>query len=271
MKKFLAVAAVSTALGGFGGSAWAADVEGPTSGVLFGHITGAYIFEDPWGDWTIFQPDYSEEGLGDGFLVRGLVGYRWSDWDIAIGGQYADLGRGSLSEGTGVDGDMSAEHFAIDGELGYNTTMLSSDVRLFIGARYAEWDNTVFPTSGFGPVSHDFSGIGPRLGYSAITPLSDSLTLETAGAVAVLFGEIETSAGPGWICTQCNDQSTTAFNLESSIGIGFGLGSSARAVLGWQSQYWDGVNVGVTDASGIGLNQGTSDHFMTGPFLRLAF
>jgi hypothetical protein len=272
MKKFLAIAAISTSLAGFGSAGWAADVEAPASGVLFGHITGAYILEDPWGNWTIFQPDYSEEGLGDGFLVRGLIGYRWSDWDVAVGGQYADLSRGPLSEGPfPVDGDMSAKNFAIDGEFGYNTSVWNSDVRLFLGVRYAEWDHTVFPTSGAGPVSHDFSGVGPRIGYSAVTPLSDSLTLETAGAVAVLFGEIKTSAGPGWNCGQCSDQDTTSLNLESSIGIGFGLGESARAVIGWQNQYWDNVNVGVTDASGGGLNQGKSDHFMTGPFLRLAF
>lgn len=242
----------------------------PTGG-FFGSITGSYILSSPTDEWTMFSGPADYTGLGDGGLVSARLGYRFSDWDVAVYGQYGSFSDGTPSASFPVTGPISADHFAIDLELGYNVAVGSHAHRYFGGIRYARWDHTATPSSGAGPVFHDFDGFGPKIGFQGTGPIgAGNLTLEYGAGASLLFGDIRTSAGPGWNCAQCTNYSTTAYSLDAEIGLGWDFGA-ARAVLGWQAQYWGNVNVDTTDATGAGLNTGTSGHWLTGPFLRVAF
>jgi hypothetical protein len=277
MKKFLiAATALSSLVLLSGGDAGAADLAAPSpTGGWFGSITGAYIFEDPTNEWQLFGPNAfgepsSESNIGDGGLGRAVLGYRWSDWDVAAAVQYGSFGDGNASTTTATSGTINAEHFAVDAQFGFNTSVGNSDVRMAFGARYAEWDHDVDPGGGRS-VSHDFAGIGPMVEFDSSSPISGNMTLEFGAIASVLFGDIETSSSGGWICTDCSKTNTTAFSLEGDIGVGFNLGSSARAVLGWQAQWWDGVNVAITDDTNFGGNTGKSGHLVHGPFLSIEF
>lgn len=273
MKKLFA-AAISGYLA-LTNAAIAADPVSEQVGGFFGSLTGSYILEDPTNEWRLFGPDVaagetSYSNIGDGGLGRAVLGYRWSAWDFAVAGQFGSFGDGPSSSGGGNDGFLSAEHLALDAQIGYNSSIGSSDARFALGVRYAEWDHDVDPGGGRS-VSHDFSGIGPMVEFDSSTPISDSMTLEIGLGASALFGDIKTSSSGGWSCTDCNTKNTTAFALEGDLGIGFALGNSANAVLGWQAQWWDSVNVDTTDNTDAGGNTGTSGHLLTGPYLEISF
>ncbi|MFT3672052.1 Lpg1974 family pore-forming outer membrane protein [Aestuariivirga sp.] len=263
--------AAVVALAAMAGNAASGDVPRTSSKAgVFGHISTSYLLKDPAESWKL-DTGYTEAGLGDGFIGDGRLGYRWSDWDVAVGGQVADLSRGDASHDLFSDFYLSANHFALDGEIGHRVVLGAADVRTHFGLRYAEWAHEVsFPGLG-GLVRHDFRGLGPRLGISTVTPVSDNLSLEFDVAASLLFGKNRTQSISFWNCSDCTTEHVTAVNLEGSAGIGLDLGQSVHAVAGWQGQYWGDVNVAITDESGLGENVSSSGHFMTGPSLRFAF
>ena len=112
-----------------------------------------------------------------------MLGYRWSDWDVAAAVQYGSFGDGNASTTTTTSGTINAEHFAVDAQFGFNTSVGNSDVRMAFGARYAEWD-------------HDVGGAGPFPRLSGIrandssSPISGNMTLEFGAIASVLFGDI---------------------------------------------------------------------------------
>jgi hypothetical protein len=262
----------------------AADSSKTTGTGLFGWVRGSYVFADPVHEWRHFGPpvfldDFLEQDLGDGGLAEAKLGYRFdNDWDVAFGGQYANLSRGgdsfspadmAIFDGS-VRGWLRGKHWAVDSEFGYNTVFGSSDARLSFGLRYAKWDQRVNDTIDE-QVKHVFSGVGPRVGLSLSTPLSDNLTLETGVNSALLFGEIKTTGISRWSCSTCETKKTMAFNLDGNIGLGWKMTDRTSAVLGWQAQWWDSVNVATSEAYGNGIGSGKSGHLMTGPYLELKF
>ncbi len=271
-------------------TAHAADAAGPTihlDGGFFGSVMGSYLLESPSDDWKFigFEPqDYSAQGLGDGFLGAVDLGYRWGVWDAAVAFQYANLGTGDASATQNWptplnEGRLKANHFAVDAEIGYNTVLGSHSMRAAAGLRYAEWNNTVetlwsgnVPAVN-GPVYHEFHGLGPVAKLDGSVPVGDGgLSLEYGLAASVLFGDIDsTSNNPAYNCSGCTKTDTTAYSLEGEIGVGWNFAGSARAVVGWQAQYWGDVNVEVTDTDFGGTNAGKSGHWLTGPFLRVNF
>jgi hypothetical protein len=274
MKKFLFAATLLGAVA-FSSSAMAADPVVDSDEGFFGSIMGSYTLGDVDNEWRLWGPGAPPEanyvGLGDGLLGRAILGYRWSDWDMAVAGQYGDFSDSEVStDGIGNDGYLSAEHWAVDAQLGYNTVMGDTDVRMALGVRYAVWNNDVEVTGGRG-VHHDFEGIGPMAEFTSSSPLGDSMTFEVGAGASILFGEIETDGSGGWNCTDCNDEKVTAYSLTANLGLGFNLTDNARAILGWQVEWWDNVNVETTDNSLIGLNEGESGHLLTGPYLAIAF
>lgn len=259
----------------------AADIEPapqPAGGV-FGYISGGYYFEDALKDWRLFDLGEglvtSKESFGDGWGTQGRLGFRWSEWDVAIGGQYADFGAGGTSVEPGADattGDLRADMWSLDAQVGFNTLWGETALRAALGVRYAEWHNEG-NTSNPGEINHDWWGIGPRLEISTETPLSENLSLLLDGGIAVLFGKIESDASSGgWDCDFCSDENTTSLNADGRLGLGWSLSPGVKLVAGYQVQYWSDVNVAVSDTTGSGgSNVGTSDHLIHGPFGSLNF
>lgn len=274
MKKLLIATAALCGIWALTHSAIAADVEVEPVGGFFGSLTGSYILQDPTNEWQLYGPDIgggtNEANVGDGWVGRAVIGYRWSDWDFAFAGQFADFSEGPASTGTPGTGFISADQWALDAQMGYNTAIGKSDVRFAFGVRYAEWHNDVDPGLDRS-VSHDFNGIGPMIEFDGSTRLSDSLTLETGLGASVLFGDIKTDSSGGWNCTDCNSENSTALVLEGDLGIGFALGDASKAVLGWQAQCWNNVNVEITDNTDVGGNESKSGHLLTGPYLEISF
>jgi hypothetical protein len=253
-------------------AASAADLAAPADpGGWFGSLSGGYAMTLN-EDWQVFSDDlgsdYAPAGIDDGFLGRAVLGYRWSAWDVAGAVQYADFSRGDTSDYINASGTLRAHMWALDAQAGYNTMLGNADLRTAFGLRYAAWNNDVEAYGNH--INHDFRGIGPMVEVDMSKPMSDRFSLETGLSAAVLFGKTKTNAAPGWFCDDCSTQNATVLNLEGNLGLGFNL-VSARAVLGWQAQWWDNVNVAITDASGLGDNEGDSGHFFTGPYLEVRF
>ena len=261
--------------------AMAADYVAPEPapvGGFFGYIQGGYLFEDAIQDWRLFDTPAgagptSKESFGDGWIGQALLGYRWSDWDFAVGGQFADFSKGGKSAGpnTANEGRLWADMWAIDGQFGYNTMIGETAFRAHVGVRYAEWDHDVNPDQGGAHVDHDFRGIGPRVGFDGSTPVAENLNLIFGAGAAVLFGKIKTDSSGPWICTDCSDQKTTAFVGDAKLGLGWAFAPGMNLTFGYQLQYWDNVNVAVTDNTGQGNNSGKSDHLIHGPFVGFTF
>lgn len=272
MKSALLGAAAILALSG---AAFAADPEPAPTGGVFGYISGSYFFEDTIQDWRLFDvPDdgqtpsrTSKESFGDGYGLQGRLGYRWSEWDIAVGGQYADFSAGDRSEDS--EGDLRADMWYLDAQAGYNFMWGETAARTAFGVRYAEWNNEV--DDGDARVDHDFQGIGPRVEINTDTPLSENLSLLFDGGVGVLFGKIKTSSNDGWFCRDCSDENATSFNADARLGLGWAVTPGVKLVAGYQVQYWDDVNVAASDTSYFGDNEGKSDHLIHGPFGMIAF
>lgn len=258
----------------------------PVDHGFFGEVSGSYILESPIEDWQFigFEPqDYSRVGLGDGFKGNLKLGYRWGVWDAAIG-----LGAARLSDGEASvtqtpanlnTARLSADLFTVDAEIGYSTQIGTHSIRAAAGLRYADWSsevNTFWPGNipeVNGPIHHDFAGLGPIVRLSGSTPLGNvGSTLEYGVAGAVMFGRLETTSGNvAYVCSSCTSRSETAVMVSGEVGFGFEVAPTVRAVIGWQAEYWSGVNVEVTDLDFSGRDAGTSDYLLTGPFLKVKF
>ncbi|QIG47528.1 porin family protein [Nordella sp. HKS 07] len=262
MKSTILGAAAVLALSG---AAFAADLEPAPAGGVFGYVSGSYFFEDAIQDWRLFS-DTEKESFGDGYGLQGRLGYRWSEWDFAIGGQYADFGAGNRSD----TGDLRADNLYADAQAGYNFMWGETAARTAFGVRYAEWNNDVHDSNG-ARIKHDFWGVGPRVEINTDTPLSENLSLLFDGGVGVLFGKIKTDANSDWNCNECSDENTTSFNADAKLALGWAMTPGVKLAAGYQVQYWGNVNVATTDSTGFGDNEGKSDHLIHGPFGMISF
>lgn len=262
-------AAVATILAS--APAMAIDAAAPVASPFFGYFEGGYVFQSPVQQWQLFGPDYVNTGLtgpGAGWRGKASIGYHpGGTWEIVAALEGGSESDGPISTGSFLNGQLHDDHWIVDGLAAYE---LSPDWKLGAGVRWANWNNHI-DTSNTARINHSFYGIGPRIELDGSMPFGDSVTLESDLGASVLFGNIYTTSSDAWDCTSCNTENVTAFDLDASLGVGFHLGATTKAVVGIQGQYWSGINVAVTDDDGAGLNQRTSAAFLAGPFVRLQF
>lgn len=126
MKKFLAIAAVSTSLAGFGGNAWAADVIAPAtydwSGIYFG-VHAGYGFGDVSFDTSLTGE--SVDADPEGFVGGAQAGYNYQTGNLVFGPEvsfsFADIDGGDFDSAVpGITFGGSIEWFAVaGGRLGF--------------------------------------------------------------------------------------------------------------------------------------------------------
>lgn len=167
----------------------------------------------------------SDIGLEDiEWNVRGGAGYRKGKWDFGlfysgldssgsdvytppenpinnIGGFFPFCGGLDCAGIGGIDyelyeADSSAKYHVVDFETGYNFKWKATNIRLFGGLRYAQFDQNVSlhmlsgDLTGEVKTSHDvdFNGAGLRIGASAKVPLFWKLGITGALSGSTLFG-----------------------------------------------------------------------------------
>ena len=154
-------------------------------GGFFFSVTGGYFFDDPNKDIFISPnnggggvppPNCCGAGLGDGWGGRGLVGYRWSLFDVAVAYERANFSKGDPQRSyaplaTALHAP-DGRYWAFDGEIGLNVMLGSAKARVFAGPRYVEWrmndsDGQVGPFT----FRVNTRAIGPRIGASLLRPL----------------------------------------------------------------------------------------------------
>ena len=118
---------------------------------------------------------------------------------------------GYFSSGSTMSASTKERLTFIDFEVGRDIGVGDSDARfrLFAGLRFARYrgrenvaGRTYFYSSGIsiffssftGTGTHRFTGIGPRIGFNSLTPISESLALRLDAAGALLFGKRKTSS-----------------------------------------------------------------------------
>ena len=205
--------------------------------------------------------------------VYGAVGMRYGWNNQFIGFQYqlikVETGSPFLSPAQppelGIDGDI----FDID--YGRNFSLGSGTANWSIGIRHATID---FEGDNFGPGSgpkHAFEGTGARIGLETDMPLAGgNWSWFTKSGLSFLEGDINTTPRGFWICTDCTNTSTTAFGVDAKAGVSRKLGA-ANLMFGYHVQYWQDVNVEISDATNFGGNTGKSDLLVHGAFAGLNF
>jgi|GEM_PF-2976781 len=139
-----------------------------------------------------------------------------------------------------------------------------------VGLRHAAFDvESDNFSAGSGPL-HEFKGTGLRVAWQQQNQMQNSnFGYMVQTGVSLLKGNIDTSSRSGWICTDCNSQSSTAKGLDLKVAGTWSIGANAQLMVGYQAQYWDGVTVGISDATNVGGNEGTGSIFVHGPFFGL--
>ncbi len=163
-----------------------------------------------------------------GFMFSGEIGYQFAESPYSIALRvghgaskkrrkssssfsfYATYLGTYVSSGSTMSASTKERLTFIDFEVGRDIGVGDSDARfrLFAGLRFARYKGkdkmggtSFFRSSGFysysqftGQASRKFTGIGPRVGFNSLTPISESLALRLDAAGALLFGKRKTSA-----------------------------------------------------------------------------
>jgi len=249
---------------------------------FFGSLSGWYYL-DSGSDRTSYQKRNFKGAShpDDGFGGKVYLGYRFmGSLDLAFGFQGSQL-NGKKEAFPSAKATTKAHYWAVDGEIGYNTMLGGAGLRLFAGARYAQFDHR---SKFFGSIdgqffksyNNDYSGIGPRIGADFSTRLGNS-NFSIFGDVAgsVLFGTLkghheQLFCGSG--CTSDDKGSRTVFNAEGQLGLGYEIAPAVTIGAGYRVEYWDGVADKTFVPSGSSLSRsGRSDRLMHGPFARLSY
>ncbi|NKB28516.1 MAG: hypothetical protein GKR99_13565 [Rhodobacteraceae bacterium] len=137
-----------------------------------------------------------------------------------------------------------------------------------VGLRHMKLDLTSkFFSSGNGPL-HAFEGTEVRIGYEGKQDNAiGGVSLLGGAGLSVLDGVIKTHDTDFWICDDCTPTETTAVGIDARISAAIQTSESGSIVVGYQAQHWKDVTVEISDDSGFGLNLGTSDILVHGPFI----
>lgn len=237
-------------------------------------LRGGYVLEGGPSGHLHFSPNVVA-GVGNSGSEAGAYGslsfrYSWDDRFVEAGYQYIDVGTGRPYSAPSVPPELGIQAKVLDIAYGGAVGEPGSGA-WSIGLRHANFDieGDNF-SNGSGPL-HAFQGTGVRVGYENAGRFGDMRTgWFFSGGLSMLRGTIETSSRGGWICGDCVSEDTTNFVVDALIGLEHPVGAATLSV-GYNAQYWGDVNVGISDDSGSGLNQGTSNVIIHGPFAGVNF
>lgn len=236
-------------------------------------LEGAYILEGDSIGHKHFGPAVfaSEPDSEHQDGASGAIGFRYHfpTYFVGLKVDYAKIDRG-VPFSVGVPAEMGIESMVVDAEYGRPFALGANDAVWTAAIRYADME---FSTDNFGPNSgplHSFTGIGVRAGVETDFALpQQGLNLTAAGGLSILDGEIETTSRGIWVCIDCVETDTTTVGVDLKLGLEFQQNEQATWVVGYQAKYWSKVNVGYSDNTFVGGNQGTSDILLHGPFIGL--
>jgi len=234
-------------------------------------IIGGYVFKDAPLGHLHFGPAVSASDL-DSVSQPGSYGalefrYGWDNQFVGFGYQYIGVDTGTPYTGAIGQGELGIQGNIFDIEYGRGFTLASGTANWSVGLRQANFDiENDFSTANNGPL-HAFKGTGVRGGIETEMPLNGGgWSWFSDAGLSILAGEIETTPRGTWVCTDCTTTDTTAVGVDAKIGLNYNTGAVTWKV-GYQMQYWNGVNVEISDNTGSGGNQGTSDLLVHGPFV----
>lgn len=255
-----------------------------TSGWFFS-VTGGYYFDDPYRDFFISPNNGGGppgttccgSGFGDGFGTRGVLGYRFGVWDVAVAGGYATFSRGKLNPSYAGSAFLHApkgHYWFVDGELGYNTRIDVLKARVFVGPRFVRWnmkDNDGQPPTTF-TFDAKSEAVGPRVGFALSGPsFLPNIGWMAEGSFSYLFGEITGTVG-GFAAVASRKVDRNIKNAELRAGLEWNVWTASKLTIGWQAEFWSGAlpkyeydgfsNPGVT---------GRAEHLHHGPFARFSY
>lgn len=141
-----------------------------------------------------------------------------------------------------------------------------------LGLRHVEIGTSVDDFfAGSGP-QHDFRGNGLRLGAAGDGSIGASGRIGWFGAagLSMVPGSIETTPRDTWFCLGCTPIDVTALAADLRLGGTYEIATGLSLLAGYQAQYWRDVTVAVSDTTGIGTNEGTSDLLLHGLYLGVA-
>ena len=253
----------------------------------FGDAFGRHNFKDK------LKPD-------DGWGIGGEIGFRPADslWSYVGRLRYGQSNKeksknggfyySSFYDNSGFNGkaDHREEHIIADLEIGRDVGLGAfgdgSNLRVFGGVRFAHfkgkgsisssnysWDGP--DVNGEAKVERKFTGIGPRIGFDAIMPLSDTFALDVGAAGSVLFGKQKfdasghySSFGSGEI-DQERSKTVVVPNLEASAAFSWLVTDNAKFSLGYRvDSYFD-----VYDNGDVFGSRDEGDRIIHGPFIKL--
>jgi len=235
-------------------------------------ILGGYVFEDAPIGHKHFGP-VVVAGVLDSGSQSGAYGavdlrYGWDNQFVGFGYQYIGVDTGAPFTGATAPPELGIQGNIFDIEYGRGFTLASGTANWSVGLRQANFD---IESDNFGPNDgplHAFRGTGVRGGIETEMPLNgNGWSWFSDAGLSILAGEIETTARGGWLCAACTTTDTTAVGVDAKIGLNYNTGDNLTWKMGYQMQYWSGVNVEISDNTGFGGNQGTSDLLVHGPFV----
>jgi len=194
--------------------------------------------------------------------------YGWGNQFVGFGYQYIGVDTGVPYDGPDAPPDLGIQGQILDIEYGRGFMLGSGAANWSVGLRQATFDieSNNFDV-GSGPL-HAFQGIGVRGAFEIKMPMQgNGWSWFSDAGLSILAGEIETTARVILDCTDCTTTETTAVGVDAKIGLNYSAGGNAIWKVGYQIQYWNGVNVEYSDNIGTGRNEGTSGLLVHGPFV----
>jgi len=241
----------------------------------FGSITGFYGFRGGHETDIVSGIGATQPGRTLGGQVYG--GYRFGNFDVAMGASGGTLADGSVTQGA-ITATANARYWVIDLEAGYDAAFGKLGLRPFLGARYANWrHNHGFTIAGGGGGSPGSSnvdtwGIGPRLGVDAALRVAETVSLFAGGSGSVLFGNLSQYGSFGGAFPAPNQKiSRTMINFDTKVGIAYEPVPLVSIAVGYRVEYWAGVDLQSWAGPAGGAGNGRGHRVIHGPFVRLAY
>lgn len=263
----------------------------------WGSIEGQYLLYG--GD----SARYGIEGLDptfrlkpdDGWGVGAEIGFQpsCSPWSFLGRVRYGESNKDSddaiiTYDGGEIDGFAEADHrekhiiadLEIGRDVGLGALGDGSNFRLFGGLRFAHFKgNGTFLTYDnqytFADIDvrRTFTGIGPRIGFDAMVPLAEQLSLDLGAAGALLFGKQKFKADgaypsyfyPGGEIEDKRSKSVVVPNLEATAALGWLVTDNAKFSVGYRVDAY----FNVYDNGLIFGSRDEGDRILHGPFIKL--
>lgn len=254
-------------------------------GGFFFSVTGRYFFDDPHHDIFISPNNGGGggvnccgSGLGDGWGTRGVVGYRWAAWDVAVAGGYAKFSQGKLHDsylnsGPPFQHAPKGHYWFVDGEFGYNTVIDVLKARVFVGPRFVRWKVHDQDSQVGLPFTFDSKteAVGPRVGFALSGPFLANIGWMAEGSFSYLFGDITgTVGGQAPVASLKVDRNIK--NAELRGGFQIPVWTASKLTIGYQAEYWNGaLPKHEYDGNGNPLVGGRATSLHHGPFARFTY